>query len=76
MNIKLELIREHIASKVVHQIEDLDIDINRIANTKAIAMLGEIQAILQNEKMSDSEMLCAIDEIFDDNQMTGGWWQP
>lgn len=76
MNIKLELIREHIASKVVHQIEDLDIDINRIANTKAIAMLGEIQAILQNEKMSDSEMLCAIDAIFDDNQMTGGWWQP
>ena len=76
MNIKLELIREYVASKVVHQIEDFEIDVNRIANTKAIRMLGEIQAILQNDKMNDAEMISARDEIFSDNKMTGGWWQP
>lgn len=61
---------------VAGQIRDFDIDLNRIANTKAIAMLGEIQAILQNKKMNDSEMVSAIDEIFYDNKISGGWWQP
>ena len=39
MNLKIDLIRERVADMVAGQIHDLDIDLNRIANTKAIAIL-------------------------------------
>ena len=75
MELKLELVRNQIADIVRGQIRDFDIDLNRIANTKAIAMLGEIQAILQNEQMEYGDMIEAISNIFCDNGAFGGWWK-
>lgn len=74
MNLKLELVRERISDLVIHQIEDFDIDLNRIANTKAIAMLGEIQAVMQNENLECQEIVQGIAKIFEDNHITGAWW--
>lgn len=75
MNLKLELVRERVAEMVAGQIENIDIDLNRIANTKAIAMLGEIQAILQNKELENYQMIDAIENIFSENKVTGAWWE-
>ena len=75
MNLKLELIRERVADMVSRQIEDFDIDLNRIANTKAITMLGEIHAVLQNKNLEDYQMIESISNIFNENGVTGGWWE-
>ncbi len=75
MNLKIDLIRERVADMVAGQIHDLDIDLNRIANTKAIAMLGEIQAILQNKELENYQMIDEIENIFLENKVPGAWWE-
>lgn len=74
MNIKLDLIKGHIADLVVNQIHNLDIDVNRIASTKAMAMLGEIQAVIQNPEIDFCQMIMTISDIFYDNGMEGAEW--
>ena len=75
MNLKIDLIRERVADMVAGQIHDLDIDLNRIANTKAIAMLGEIQAILQNKELENYQMIDEIESVFLENKVPGAWWE-
>ena len=75
MNLKIDLIRERVADMVAGQIHDLDIDLNRIANTKAIAMLGEIQAILQNKELENYQMIDEIENVFLENKVPGAWWE-
>ena len=74
MNIKLDLIKDHVADLVVNQIHNLDIDVNCIASTKAMAMLSEIQAVIQNPELEFYEMIMTISDIFYDNGMVGAEW--
>lgn len=46
MKIKLELLRGYIADEVKSKFNELEIDANKIVDTKAIIMLREIQAII------------------------------
>ena len=50
MELKLELIKGAVADLVTNRIVNEEIDANRIANTKAITMLGEIQAVTMAAK--------------------------
>lgn len=74
MRIKLDLIKDHVADLVVNQIHNLDIDVNRIASTKAMTMLSEIQAVIQNPELEFYEMIMTISDIFYDNGMVGAEW--
>ena len=47
MNIKVELLKEWVADYVVNNIEDFEIDADKIADSVAIKALSEIQKILQ-----------------------------
>ncbi len=60
MKIKVDLLKAYIADYVVNRIRDFRIDENKIANTTAIKMIGEIQEIIMNEEYDDFE---AIEEI-------------
>ncbi len=60
MNIKLELLKKHIADFIENNLDDFEIDASKIADTVAINMLSEIQDIIKNEDYSDFE---AIEEI-------------
>ena len=60
MKIKLDLIKEYVAELVASRINDIDIDVNAIANTTAISMISEIQCILKNQDFDD---FAAIEEI-------------
>ncbi len=74
MELKLELIKGAVADLVTNRIVNEEIDANRIANTKAITMLGEIQAVLQNDKLEYADMVHEIAQIFYDSKITGAWW--
>ena len=74
MKIKLELLRGYIADEVKSKFNELEIDANKIVDTKAIIMLREIQAIIQNENMEPEDMVEAISNIFLEQKIDGAWW--
>ena len=74
MKIKVELLKGFIADVVANQVEDFEIDPTRIADTKAIMMLSEIQAILQNNELSEFDALEEIGKIFAENRVDSGSW--
>ena len=60
MNIKLELLRKYVSDFENYKIEDFEIDASQIADSTAIAILAEIQKIIQDESYSDFD---AVEEI-------------
>ena len=59
MTIKTELIKSYIAHSVCSMITDFEVDEEKVADTVAIRMLGEIQEILNCNDLDDFEkMLC------------------
>ena len=60
MNVKLELLRNHIADFIKYRIKDFEIDATQIADTTAIQMLSEIQKVIKDKNYSD---FYAIEEI-------------
>ncbi len=72
MNIKLELLRDYIDDFIKQRIEDFDIDASKIANTKAIQMLSEIQKVLIKEEYSDFDAMEKIVLIFEKNNIDFG----
>ena len=74
MKIKVELLKGFIADVVANQVEDFEIDPTRIADTKAIMMLSEIQAILQNNNLTEFDALEEIGKIFAENRVDSGSW--
>ena len=60
MNIKVELLKNHITDFIKFKIEDFEIDASQIADTTAIQMLFEIQKVIKEEKYSDFD---AVEEI-------------
>lgn len=71
MNIKAELLKEYIVDYINHNIGDFEIDADRIADTKAIKVLSEIQKILMNEN-SDEEIVEQIVEVFEKHNLSFG----
>lgn len=65
MNIKLELLKRHIADYIDNNLEDLEIDASKIADTTAIEMLAEIQKVIRNEDYSDFDIVEEIVCIFE-----------
>ena len=66
MNIKLELLRGEIHDIIDSRLEELNIDINKIAQTTAIKALSEIQEIISNQELSDfyalEEIVCVFEK--------------
>ena len=74
MRIKLDLVRSAIADVVASGITDLDIDINKIANSRAIEILEQIRAVMQNETLSAEGAISEISEILTENNIASGEW--
>ena len=73
MDIKIELLQNCIYDFIKGSLENCTIDVNNIANTKAIPALNEIKNILCNNNLSDfdaiEEIVCIFEEYGID---TGG----
>lgn len=72
MNIKTELIRQYIAEYIALKIEDFEIDLDKIADTSATLILGEIQGIIKNDNYSDFEAIEEIICIFEKYKISFG----
>ena len=65
MNIKVELLKNHIIDLITCELKDFEIDASQIADTTAIQMLSEIQTVIKNENYSDFEAMEKIVCIFE-----------
>ncbi len=72
MNIKVELLKNHIANFINNSIEDFEIDATKIADTYAINMLSEIKEIVCNEKYSDFDAMEMIVCVFEKYKINFG----
>ena len=54
------------------QIDDFEIDADKITDTTAIKMLAEIQDILKNYSYSDFEIVEEIVNVFEENKIDFG----
>ena len=65
MQVKTELVKKHISSLICDSIYDiLEIDADKIADTKAIDILEEIKAVIQKDE-EDFEIVEEIVCIFE-----------
>ncbi len=64
MTIKTELIKGYISDIISSQLLDFDIDEEKIADTRALKVLSEIQDILKNDSLTDFEMIDSIVSVF------------
>lgn len=65
MNIKLELLKSYISDFINSNLEDFEIDAEKVVDTTAIQMLSEIQKVIKNESYSDFETIEEIICIFE-----------
>ncbi len=72
MNIKLELLKNHIADYINDRLDNFDIDASEIANSTAIKALAEIQNVIMYENYSDFEMVEEIVCIFEKYKLDFG----
>ncbi len=72
MNIKLELIQNHIAKFVQKVFEDNTIDYNTIADTSAIFILKKIKKAIADDSLSDFEAIEEIVCILEENNIDCG----
>ena len=64
MNIKVELLKEWIADHIINNMEDFQIDADKIADSMAIKAVLEIQKILMSDSC-DEEIVEQIVEVFE-----------
>lgn len=72
MDIRLELLTSTITDFVKDYLNCADFDINKIAQTTAIAALSEIQKVLQNYEYDDFEIVEQIVCIFEKYNLNCG----
>lgn len=65
MDIRIELLTNSMCDIIKSKLNELDIDLNTIAQTTAIAALSEIQKVLQDKDLSDFNMIEEIVLIFE-----------
>ena len=73
MNIKIELLKKHIADFIDNNLDDFEIDVSKIADTVAIKMLSEIQDIIKNENYSDFDAIEEIVCVFEKYRVDCSW---
>ncbi len=73
MNIKLELLREGISDLINQKIDQLEIDISKIADSTAKQLLSEIQKVIINENYSDFDAIEEIVRIFEKYNIDTGF---
>ena len=73
MNIKLELLKSHIYDFINNNLEDFEIDAEKIADIVAINMFREIQSIIRNENDSDFDAIEKIVCVFEKNNIDFGF---
>lgn len=72
MNIKTELIKSYIAYEICRGIADFDIDEDKVADTMATKVLGEIQQVLHKDELDDFEKVEDIVVIFEKYNLDAG----
>ncbi len=72
MNIKLELISKAITELICNKVYELELDINKIAQTTSILVLEEIKNTLKNDDFSDFEKVEEIVCIFEKYELDCG----
>ena len=72
MNIKLEILKEHITDFIKYRLEDFEIDASQIADTTATKMLAEIQRVIKDESYSDFDAIEEIVCIFEKYNISAG----
>ncbi|MBQ8836874.1 MAG: hypothetical protein IJ002_05130 [Clostridia bacterium] len=65
MNIKLELLKDHITYFINSRLDDFDIDANEIADSVAISILTEIQKVIKDSENTDFDVVEAIVTLFE-----------
>ncbi len=60
MDIKLELLRGYVCDFVNNHIKDFDVDADKIADSRAIEILSQIQDIVRDDTIDD---FCAMEKI-------------
>jgi len=65
MNIKIELLKNHLYDYINNHIGDFEIDADKIADTIATNILEEIQNILKNNTLTDFEIVEEIVCVFE-----------
>ena len=73
MNIKLELLRDGISDLINQKIDQLEIDISKIADSMAIVLLSEIQKVIINENYSDFDAIEEIVRLFEKYNIDTGF---
>ena len=72
MNIKLELLKNHIIDIINGQLCDFGIDADKIADTTAIKALSEIQGIISDHTNSDFDAVEKIVCVFEKYRLDFG----
>lgn len=72
MNIKLELLQNHINDIIKIIMEDITPDISKIADTAAIIILDEIKNVICNDELSDFDAIEEIICILEKNNIACG----
>lgn len=72
MDIKLELLKDHITDFIKCRLEDFEIDASQIVDTTATKMLAEIQKVIKDENYSDFDAIEEIVCIFEKYNISAG----
>ena len=72
MDIKLELLKDHITDFIKCRLKDFEIDASQIVDTTATKMLAEIQKVIKNEDYSDFDAIEEIVCIFERYNISAG----
>ena len=72
MNIKLELLKDHITYFINSRLDDFDIDADKIADSIAISVLAEIQNVIKDNKNTDFDVVEKIVSLLESNGIDCG----
>lgn len=72
MDLKLELLTNAVCEAVKYSIADIQIDASRIIETESFMILNEIRNIIQNQELSDFDIVENIVIIFEKHNISSG----